>query len=247
MRIPRLYLDAPLSAGATLALPDARGHYLTRVLRRDVGDAVVLFDGRGTRISAVVSAINRREPVQLQLADDAAHTPPDPAPVTVGIALLKGDGLDEVLQKTTELGVDAIQLLLTEHSEGRLPDDPNRAARRMEHWRAVQISACEQCGRDWLPALHAPMRVETWLTQGAADNARWLLQPDAMISIGRLCAEATKPLVMAIGPEGGWSSLERQAADTAGFVEVALGALVLRAETAPLAALAMVNVLRQLP
>ncbi len=246
MRIPRLYLNTTLSAGATLSMPDARGHYLTRVLRRDVGDAVVLFDGRGTRVNATVSTITRREPVQLQLANELTYTGPNDAPVTLGIALLKGDGLDEVLQKTTELGVDAVQLLLTEHSEGRLPDDPSRAARRLEHWRAVQVSACEQCGRDWLPALHGPLRLEDWLRQSSSAAARWLLEPEARVSIGALRAQATSALLMAVGPEGGWSALERQAAVAAGFVEVGLGTSVLRAETAPLAALAMITVLRQL-
>ena len=246
MRIPRLYLDTTLSAGATLSLPEARGHYLTRVLRRDVGDAVVLFDGRGTRINATVSAINRREPVRLQLADELMYAEPNDAPVTLGIALLKGDGVDEVLQKTTELGVDVVQLLLTEHSEGRLPDDPSRAARRALHWRAVQVSACEQCGRDWLPLLHAPLRLDDWLQQAPGPASRWLLEPEARVSISTLRRDATGPVVMAVGPEGGWSALERQAAVAAGFVEVGLGTPVLRAETAPLAALAMVSVLRQL-
>ncbi len=246
MRIPRLYLDTTLSAGMTLSLTHARAHYLTRVLRRDVGDAVVLFDGRGTRVNATVRAANRREPVQLQLADTATHAAPNDAPVTLGIALLKGDGLDEVLQKTTELGVDAVQLLFTEHSEGRLPDDPARAARRLEHWRAVQVSACEQCGRDWLPALHGPLRLEDWLRQSPGPGARWLLEPEAGVLIGALRTDAAAALVMAVGPEGGWSTLERQSAVAAGFVEVGLGTPVLRAETAPLAALAMVAVLRQL-
>ena len=246
MRIPRLYLDTTFLPGTTLALPDTRGHYLTRVLRRDVGDTVVLFDGRGTRISATVSAINRRAPVQLLLADSTANTEPDNAPVTLGIALLKGDGLDEVLQKTTELGVDAVQLLITEHSEYRLPDDPDRMTRRFEHWRAVQMSACEQCGRDWLPTLHGPLRLDDWLSQSHAPAARWLLEPEAQVSIGALRSAAAAALVMAVGPEGGWSTLERQAAIAAGFVEVRLGTPVLRAETAPLAALAMVTVLRQL-
>ena len=244
MRTPRLYLDMPLSEGATLSLPDARGHYLTRVLRREPGDAVVVFDGRGSRIGATLTAVGRGEPVQLQLADDLVHTPASAAPITLGMALLKADGLDEVMQKTTELGVDAVQLLLTEHATGRLPDDAARAARRIDHWRAVQVSACEQSGRDWLPALHAPVLLDDWLHQGPGTG--WLLEPEATTLIGALREQACAPLRMAIGPEGGWSQAERRLAAAAGFVEVALGTPVLRAETAPLAALAMDGLLRQL-
>ena len=244
MRSPRLYLDMPLAQGATLSLPDARAHYLTRVLRRESGDAVVVFDGRGSRISATLTAVSRREPVQVQLADDLVHTPANAAPITLGMALLKGDGLDEVMQKTTELGVDTVQLLLTEHAEGRLPDDAARAARRIEHWRAVQVSACEQSGRDWLPTLHAPLLLDDWLRQ--AQGTGWLLEPEATTLIGALRNQACAPLHMAIGPEGGWSHAERRLAAASGFVEVALGTPVLRAETAPLAALAMVVLLRQI-
>lgn len=248
MRIPRLHIDTTLSPGAELVLAEDRAHYLTRVLRRNSGDALWVFDGRGSRIDAVVGAVHKRQ-VVLRLGGELVTTPATAAPVTLAMALLKGDAFDDVLRQATELGVDAVMPLITERTEGKLPDDTARAQRRQDHWRSVAVSACEQCGRDWVPTVHAAVPMAAWLASMAGADAGLgvLLEPTAAARMAGLAGAVHGAVTLAIGPEGGWSAVERRAAAAAGIVDIALGTPVLRAETAPAAALAMLSLLRQLP
>jgi 16S rRNA (uracil1498-N3)-methyltransferase len=253
VRVPRLHVDIgtdpaeALAPGATLTLAEDRAHYLSRVLRRGRGDALWVFDGRGTRIDATVAEVRKRD-VLLQLGTEVVRTPAPAHPVTLAMALLKGDAFDDVLRRATELGVDAILPLLAEHGEGKLPDDPQRAARRQEQWRSITVSACEQCGRDWVPTVLPARTAVAWLG-AAADHdmaLALLLEPTAVQGMADLVGRVGGPVTLAIGPEGGWSRHERQLALEHGVTEIALGTPVLRAETAPVAALAMLSLLRQL-
>ena len=185
--------------------------------------------------------------VLLQLGSEVVHTPAPAHPVTLAMALLKGDAFDDVLRRATELGVDAILPLLAEHGEGKLPDDPERALRRQDHWRSIAVSACEQCGRDWVPTVFPARTALSWLGTAAGDDMglALLLEPTAMQGMADLVGRVDGPVTLAIGPEGGWSGPERRRAREHGVTEVALGTPVLRAETAPVAALAMLSLLRQ--
>jgi 16S rRNA (uracil1498-N3)-methyltransferase len=252
VRVPRLHVDASsedgvgLAPGARLTLAEDRAHYLSRVLRRNRGDALWVFDGRGTRIDATVAEVRKRD-VLLQLGSEVVHTPAPVHPVTLAMALLKGDAFDDVLRRATELGVDAILPLLAEHGEGKLPDDPERALRRQDHWRSIAVSACEQCGRDWVPTVLPARTALSWLGAAAGQDMglTLLLEPTAVQDMADLVGRVDGPVTLAIGPEGGWSGPERRRAREHGVTEVALGTPVLRAETAPVAALAMLSLLRQ--
>ncbi len=246
MRVPRLHVDAELPPGGEFALAGDRAHYLSRVLRRSSGDALWLFNGRGVRIDAVVAEV-RKHDVRIRLGTERIETPAPAAPVVLAMALLKGDAFDDVLRQATELGVDAIQPLLTERTEGKLPDDPARASRRQEHWLSIAVSACEQCGRDWVPRVLPARTGVSWLgdTADRAAALTLLLEPTAAQGMADFIGRVGGPVTLAIGPEGGWSGLERRLARDHGVTEVALGTPVLRAETAPVAALAMLALLRQ--
>lgn len=141
--------------------------------------------------------------------------------------------MDWAIQKATELGVAEITPLVTERCEVRLKDE--RADKRLAHWRQIVISACEQCGRSVLPKIHPPMLLEDWLAQVQAD-LKWVLHP---VASALTSEQVPKRLAMLIGPEGGLSDTDMQAATVQGFQGIRLGPRILRTETAPVVALTL--------
>ena len=156
--------------------------------------------------------------------------------LTLGLAISRGDRMDYAIQKSTELGVTAVVPLLTERTEVRLKGE--RQAKKLRHWRQIAISACEQCGRNRLPTIHDIQPLSGWLGT-VPDGSRLLLHPRAQYGIGDV--EAPAAAVLLVGPEGGFSDREVDAATAAGFRPFALGPRVLRTETAPVAALAILQ------
>lgn len=227
----RLYVDAPLSAGATCELPPAAARH-AQVRRVQPGDALVLFDGGGAEWPAEVLAMGRQH-VQVRVG---APQPVDrelARAVTLAVGMPANERMDWLVEKATELGAAAIQPLVCERSVLRLAGE--RAERKREHWQAVAVAAAEQCGRTRVTAVAPPRPLAAWLAALPADGgARWLLAPGA--APGTLPAGGA--LTVLSGPEGGLAPAEVQAALAAGFVPVGLGPRVLRAETAPLAVLA---------
>lgn len=227
----RLYVDTPLSAGATCDLPPAAARH-AQVRRVQPGDTLLLFDGGGAEWPAEVLAMGRQQ-VQVRVG------PPQPVDrelalsVTLAVGMPANERMDWLVEKATELGAAAIQPLVCERSVLRLAGE--RAERKREHWQAVAVAAAEQCGRTRVTAVAPPLPLAAWLAAlPAGGGARWLLAPGA--------AAGTRPadgaLTVLSGPEGGLAPAEVQAALAAGFVPVGLGPRVLRAETAPLAVLA---------
>jgi 16S rRNA (uracil1498-N3)-methyltransferase len=236
---PRVFVPSTLGAIAALELPaDAVRH--VQVLRLQPGDALTLFDGRGGEWGASVLRIGRRE-VEVAVLEHRSREVELPIAVTLAVAMPAGDRMDALVDKATELGAAAIQPLLTERSVLRL--DGERAERRRLHWQAIAVAACEQCGRNRVPAIHAVQTLAAWLAPlpaPAVTQSRWLLGwrkampwSQALVAVG---ASAT----LLSGPEGGFTDLEEDIAHARGFVTVSLGARVLRADTAPLAALAAI-------
>ncbi len=233
MRPARLFVDAEPGATA-LDLPEQRSHYLTRVLRRAVGDPVEVLDGRGHVGHGRLGRSGRRYRVDIERWRSDL-TPESPLQTTLGLVLLRGQRLDYALQKSTELGVTQIRLLTSDRCEVALAGP--RLASRLAHAREVTISALEQCGRTWLPELLAPLPLSDWLRSVTAD-LRWLLHPGGGADI-----RTTRPASAAVlsGPEGGFTEEERRLAARCGFQAIGLGPRTLRAETAPLAALALLQ------
>ena len=241
---PRLHVDAPLAAGDDFALPpDASRH--VQVLRLQPGDPITRFDGRGGQWQAEVVDIGRKS-VQARLLAHAAIERELRTPVTLALGMAANERMDSLVEKATELGVAAIVPLVCERSVLRLAGE--RAERRRAHWQAVAVAACEQSGRNRVPTIQAPLSLRDWLTALPAGGTRLVLSlaADTLPLTTRLAATPTpvaSPLCLLSGPEGGLSPGELAAAATAGFLPTTLGARVLRADTAPLAALAVVAAL----
>jgi 16S rRNA (uracil1498-N3)-methyltransferase len=234
MPAPRIHVDQPLAPGMELAL-GAMGTRHVQVLRLQPGAPLTLFDGRGGQWAGAVTAMSRRE-VRVRTLHHEALERELRTEITLAVGMPANERMDGLIEKATELGVAAIQPLVCERSVLRVAGE--RALRKAAHWHAVAVAACEQCGRNRVPAIAEPLALPEWLPAiGAAASARWLLSLDhtAPWPPARSAAAA---VVLLSGPEGGFTANEEAAARGAGFIAFSLGARVLRADTAPLAALA---------
>lgn len=237
MRLTRVFVDAPLAPGARIALPEHAGAHLVRVLRLREGEACVLFNGDGHDYDARLLAANKRG-VEAEVRAARAIDNESPQRIVLLQGIARGEKMDLILQKATELGVSRIAPVVTERTEVRL--DAERGAKRLEHWRRVVASACEQCGRARLPVVEAPVELAVFAEAAAqADGRRYALDPDAVDGFGDV--DASRPVTVAIGPEGGFGDRDLAVLRAAGFVGVRLGPRVLRTETAGLAALAVLQ------
>jgi 16S rRNA (uracil1498-N3)-methyltransferase len=232
--ITRLFVDAQFTEQEPLTLNAERSHYLCRVLRLRVHADVSVFNGDGSAWSARIEQADARR-CRLRIH---ARQLAESAPVCrlhLAQALLKSNRQDYVLQKATELGATDIWLLRTERTEVRIR--PDRMASRLEHWHRVLHSACEQCGRLRPPTLHAPTTLEE-LSAVFEDAVCYILQPGSPPLTGP--AEPADTALI-IGPEGGFSESELRTATAHGAIAAGIGKLVLRADTAPQAALTIVR------
>jgi 16S rRNA (uracil1498-N3)-methyltransferase len=241
MRIPRLYVDSRLAPGEDASLPAQAAAHAVRVLRLQPGDAVTLFNGDGNEYPARLLAANAREAtVHIESCTPAATE--SPLRITLAQALARGEKMDWIVQKAVELGVAAVVPLATERSEVKLDD--RRASKRLEHWRAVAIAACEQSGRAVVPSIDAPQPIERWLAtlDRAGDETRLVLHPGEARS-ARALQPVPRTLTLAAGPEGGFGERDLARLHDAGFTALSLGPRILRTETAGLAAIAALQVL----
>jgi 16S rRNA (uracil1498-N3)-methyltransferase len=245
MRLNRVYVDAPLSSGSLIELPATAAQHLGKVLRARSGDEIVLFTGDGREFAAVIESI-RGSRVTVSVGAGRTIDRESPLAVTLIQGIARADRMDVIVQKATELGVARIVPVMSRRSVVRL--DAAQAASKAEHWRAIAVSACEQCGRNRLPAIEAPRQLTRYLGEAPPGTARLVLDPDAGNSIPAIAigaeieigaaAEIGTAVEIAIGPEGGFDPEELDAFRVSGFRSVALGPRVLRTETAAIAGLA---------
>lgn len=241
MRIPRGYHPGELRIGEEIVLGEVIANHWTRVLRLKRGDAVQLFNGDGGEYRALLESVERKR-TTARIERELTPLPESPLALTLAQGICRGEKMDLVLQKATELGVCAVQPLISERTEVRL--DAEREARRMTHWQQVIASACEQSGRAVLPTLATPLALPAWLGQmGAGDGSsgalRLMLDPEGEHGLRDLPAPGAA--VLAVGPEGGFSDNERELLQRMGFKTLRLGPRVLRTETAGLAAIAVLQ------
>jgi len=240
MRTIRSYIDVDLTPGRSLALPEAAATHLLRVLRLGLGDEVTLFNGDGFDYRARISALGKRS-AEAEVVDLSEVARESPLQVTLAQALARGEKMDLVLQKATELGVQKVAPVITERTEVKL--DAERADRRLAHWRGVVASACEQCGRARLPEIAEPQSLHGFLSRAQLPGQLILaLDPEGDHSLDTLPEFAS--LVLVIGPEGGLSPRDLDQLRAAGARGLRLGPRILRTETAGLAALAALQALR---
>ncbi len=235
MRLTRCHVDLPLQPGATLPLPEAAAAHLVRVLRLREGDECVLFNGDGHDHRARIRTAGKRETL---VEITARHTVDNESPLRITLlqGVARGEKMDLILQKATELGVAEVVPVMAERTEVKL--DVERAEKRVAHWRSVIVSACEQSGRARLPPLSPPLPLAQAAGMPGGDSLRLTLDPEGEHALGTLAAPASSKIVIAIGPEGGWSPRDRETLRAAGFSGLRLGPRILRTETAGLAAIA---------
>ena len=234
-RTHRIYVETELRPQASLELPEAAAHHVARVLRLREGESVVLFDGRGGEYDARLAMPGRGR----VLADTGERRDAEresPLAITLVQAVSTSDKMDFTVQKSVELGVAAIQPVFSAKSVVRLSGE--REAKKLAHWRRIAIAACEQCGRNRIPEISEPVTLDRYRAPAAA--AKILLSPGGTSS---LADSAKSPLVLAAGPEAGFTAEEEQLLERGGFVATRLGPRILRTETAALAALAALNAL----
>lgn len=235
MRIPRIHTGQLLQAESTFDLEPGPSQHLSRALRMQQGSALVLFDGRGGQYPATISCIDKKR-VSVTTGEHHDVEVESPLSVHLGIAVSRGERMDWVVQKATELGATQITPLLTERSEVKLKGE--RMKKKQDHWQQIAISACEQCGRNRVPVINALQPLSPWLAECEA-NLRLVLHHRADTLPGQ--EHSPKTVALLIGPEGGLSDNEILLAQQQAFQSLRLGARVLRTETAPLAALSILQ------
>jgi 16S rRNA (uracil1498-N3)-methyltransferase len=236
--VPRIHCAEPLAPGVRMALPPGAARHV-QVLRLQPGDTITLFDGRGGEYTAVVEHMGRSE-VRVEVG---AHRPLEcEAPVAVHLALgmPANERMDWLVEKATELGVASIQPLVTERSVLRLSGE--RAQKKQAHWQGVAIAACEQSGRNRVPVVHPVQPFAAWLAGTARPGLVLSLREESR-PLQQAAGDAAEATLLS-GPEGGLAPGEEDAAFARGWQAVQLGPRVLRAETAPLAALTLLTLTR---
>jgi 16S rRNA (uracil1498-N3)-methyltransferase len=238
MRLTRIYVPAPIAVGEDVTLPTQAAEHLTRVLRLEQGAPLTLFNGAGGEYSATLGARDGKSGrITARVLGQDPVERESPLSITLLQGVARGERMDLIVQKATELGVARIMPVLAERSVVRV--DAKQRARKQEHWQAIAISACEQCGRNRVPTLTEPISLGDAIAQLPPEAARVLLMADGVTSLTAFATQsADRPLALLIGPEGGLADHERQFALANGFTGCRLGPRILRTETAGLAALA---------
>jgi 16S rRNA (uracil1498-N3)-methyltransferase len=250
MRISRVYTATSLASGATVTLQGNTAHYLGKVLRLTTGNALVLFNGDGREYPATIDTVSKNA-VTATLGE--ARTPDTESALrtVLGIGISRGERMDYVVQKSTELGVSEIVPLFTEHCEVKL--NAERQEKRVEHWQQVAISACEQCGRVVVPTILPPVKLTEWIQAPGAGLKLLCDQGESQVLSGPAPDQGESQVLsgpapdhgvaLLVGPEGGLSATEMTQAKAAGFEGVSFGKRILRTETAPVTALSVLQYL----
>lgn len=245
--MPRFHCPAPLATGAEIELPPGAARHV-QVLRLQPGDTLTLFNGEGGEFKATVLKMGRSD-VLVRVGAHHATEREAPRAVHLLAGITANDRMDWLVEKATELGVASITPLVAERSVLKLKGE--RADKKIAHWQAVAVAACEQCGRNRVPVVHDAIDLAGWArTRTGAASAtepgaaqRLLLSLRSGTAPLLRAATPTGPVLFLSGPEGGLSSAEEELALLHGFAPITLGPRVLRAETAPLAALAALTLL----
>ena len=239
MRTTRLYIPQPLQEGTTLAVSGQPAHHVRNVLRLRAGASLRLFNGSGSEHAATLLEAGRSA-ITLAVAAPVEPVAPPSLRITLAQGIARNDRMDLILQKAVELGVAGIQPLWMQRSQKHLKGD--RLEKRLQHWRGIVISACEQCGRATLPELPEPMNLADWQDNTTDTGLRLMLQPESHRTLRELDTPENS-VTLLVGPEGGLTPEERTDALRTGFTGIRLGQRILRTETAGIAALAGIQAL----
>ena len=236
MRIPRIYTPLPLNSGDTIELDNSAFNHAVRVLRLKPGASIILFNGQGGEFEAELTTIEKKR----AFARSGQHIERDcesPLHITLGQCISRGEKMDYTLQKAVELGVNKIVPLFSERCGVKLKQE--RLDKKMDHWRGVVISACEQSGRNRVPEVTQPLSLQAWLPPHQG-GLKLVLDPTSEHSL-RTQGAPQKDVTLLIGPEGGLTDDEIALAIRHGFTGIRLGPRILRTETAGLTALSIIQ------
>lgn len=238
MTEPRAFTGQELVVGQAVELPASVYQHLVAALRRIRGDAITLFNGRGGEYGAIIESVARKSLVArvVEFRDVARESP---LSVTLAQAVSKGERMELAIQKAVELGVAEIQPLITDHVVVRL--DEERWQRKREHWQNVVVAACEQCGRNRVPAVAPALDLRDWIGRAPVGALRLVLSPEGGAAASAVRHVAGQAVCLVVGPEGGLSKVESQLLDLAGFAALSLGPRILRTETAGMVALSVLQ------
>jgi 16S rRNA (uracil1498-N3)-methyltransferase len=237
MRLTRVHVDAELQTGRRLNVEGSAGNHIARVLRLRAGDTLTLFNGQGGEYAGSIEEI-RRDTVVVSVLERREVDRESPCQLTLAQGISRGERMDWVVQKATELGVWRIAPIFTERSVVQL--DEKQAFRKVQHWRSIAVAACEQSGRNRVPQITQPVGLYELLEHREPSGTALLLSPGAPLRIADIANAAVDTTVL-IGPEGGLADVEQEAAIKAGFTPVRLGPRVLRTETAAVCALTLLQ------
>jgi 16S rRNA (uracil1498-N3)-methyltransferase len=237
MNTPRFFSSTPLNSESTTLLTGSPARHMSKALRMQPGDTVVLFDGSGCEYDAIINSVAKSA---VELSTGIARIPPTESSLEIELwqGVSKGSRMDSVVQKATELGVMRIRPVLTKHGMVKL--DAARADKRTEHWQEVAVSACEQSGRAVVPKIMLPIKLEAALGALNKNDQAVMLVPGDYPALGAAPLSGTS-IILIIGPEGGFSSGEEALAKSLGVTLGSMGPRILRTETAPLAALSILQ------
>ncbi|AYA69219.1 16S rRNA (uracil(1498)-N(3))-methyltransferase [Acinetobacter sp. WCHA55] len=233
--MPRFYIEAELAVATQIELTETVFHHWCKVLRAQVGDQAILFNGHGGEYQVELTEVAKKSATVEVLTFNPANRTPA-IHTLLGQVMSKGDRMDYAIQKAVELGVAEIQLLTSERCEMRLKYD--RDQKKLDHWQGIAIAACEQCGMNIVPKILAPLSLEKWLASELPATRLVLAPNKEKIDV---LAHATPNIALLIGPEGGLSEAEITTANEYGFINWCIGERVLRTETAPVVALSILN------
>jgi 16S rRNA (uracil1498-N3)-methyltransferase len=241
VRLTRVYVEAPLASGSIVQLPSDTASHLAKVLRARAGDELILFNGDGREFNGAIDSV-RGSRVSASVGDSRAVDRESPLGITLVQCVPRGDRMDFIVQKATELGVARIVPVLSQRSVVRL--DKSQSESKAVHWRAVAVSACEQCGRNRLPAIEAAQPLLNYLGESVPGKGpRLVFEPESALHADAAAQDhggasniPMESAQIAIGPEGGFAPEELEAFRVSGFSQVGLGPRILRTETAAIAA-----------
>ena len=238
MQENRFYHSENLELKLVVELGTQTHIHATKVLRLKVGDQFALFNGDGFDYVVKVIEISKHK-TSVEIIDKYEVNHESPLKITLAQGIAAGDKMDWIIQKTVELGIESIQPLFTERSIVKL--DRERADKKLEHWRTVAISACEQTGRAIIPEILSPLTLSQWLSaQQKKNNLKLILTPSKAQNINQL-EKPSSSIDFMVGPEGGFSDKEMALALNSAFIPINFGQRILRTETASIVALSIMQ------
>ncbi|MFT2111809.1 16S rRNA (uracil(1498)-N(3))-methyltransferase [Marinomonas sp. 2405UD68-3] len=239
MRIPRVFIDLPLSENSHHPLPESTFNHLCKVLRLKSGHPLIVFNGHGGQYKATLENVEKRT-AEISIGSFMELHNESPIKVSLGQSLSRGERMDYAIQKAVEAGVYSIQPLFSDRCEVKLND--SRIEKRVQHWQQIAISAAEQCGRGVVPKVYRPILLEEWVVN-CKETLRLTLHHHTKKNLTKLHKPEDCKVAVLIGPEGGLTEKEVEISNKQGFSSLALGPRVLRTETAPVVILTALNVI----